>query len=111
MSSIFVGMSTDQMRGMMETVDSQVESKLESVMAEAIEKAKKTERFPRDPNDLYFIAGEIALTAFKNLEDWAAQTFTASPSKETAAAWVKASFYHFEGPKSIQQEIRQILSK
>ena len=37
--------------------------------------------------------------------------FRPADSKETAAAWVKASFYHFEGPKSIQQEIRQILSK
>ncbi|HUD01445.1 MAG TPA: hypothetical protein VMR37_03905 [Rhabdochlamydiaceae bacterium] len=111
MSSIFLGMQPEQIRTILEDVDAQAEKKLEQTLAEALEKASKTKCLPGNSDNLYFVAGQIALAAFKDLENWAAQTFTATPSKELAMAWVNGSFHRFEGARSIQKEIRQILLK
>jgi hypothetical protein len=111
MTSIFVGMQTDQIHKMIETVDSLAEVKLQEVLKETIETAKKTVGLKGHIGDPYNVAYEIAMAAFNGLEQWAAYTFTDSPFKETATAWVRGCSYRFDGPRSIQSEIRQILSQ
>jgi hypothetical protein len=111
MTSIFNGMKTVQIREMMESVDAQAEEKLIEIMDAAIATARKTVLLSRHSADLYDEAYEISKTAYTEFEEWAAHTFTISPLKETANAWVKGSSYRFDGPKSIQNEIRQILSE
>jgi hypothetical protein len=109
MSSVFLGMKTDQIHEVMQYVDSQAEEKLEETLTETVKNAKVKTSSPVDKSNVYLVANQIALAAYKSFENWAAQTFTASPSKELAEAWVKASFHHFGGAKSIQKKIRQEL--
>lgn len=109
MSTIFLGMRSDQVRHMFEEIDSQLESKLKEVITSTFEKVTK-DTTPRDSNYVYYDAHEIVLEAFQTLKNWADSRFTTSPEKEIAIAWVQGSFYRFEGPRSIQKEIRQILS-
>ena len=111
MTTVFNGMKTDQIHRVMETVDSQAEEKLQEILAETIETAKKTVIARGHIADPYNDAYKISMAAFKKFEQWAAHTFTVSPLKETASAWVKGCSYRFDGPKSIQREIRQILKQ
>jgi hypothetical protein len=109
MSSVFLGMTTDQIHGALVDVDAEAKKKLDAILAETIEDAGKIAGEPVTKDNVYFVANQIALAAFKSFENWAAENFTVSPSKELAGAWVKGSFHHFAGATSIQKEIRQKL--
>lgn len=109
MTAVFNGMNTNQIHEIIERVDTQAEKKLETILAATLETAKKTVLLKGHIADPYNDAYKISMDAYEEFKKWAEHTFTTSPLKETATAWVKGSSNRFDGPKSIQNEIRQIL--
>ena len=111
MSSVFLGIKTDQLREIIEDVDAKAEEKVQQILNETLEKAIYAKRSYDNVDNLYFIANRMALAAYQSFQEWSAKTFTVSPAKELAIAWTNACYYRFSGAKSVQKAIREILSK
>lgn len=109
MITAILGMKLAQVYQTFEAVDEQLEDKLQEVVAQTIEQVKQDPP-QEDIENLFFQAHKIGLEAYNSLKSWSEITFTTSPEKELAKAWIHGCFYRFEGPRSIQKEIRQILS-
>jgi hypothetical protein len=97
------------MRRIFEEIDSQLESKAVEVIAATFERVRN-DSTPRNPDYMHYDAYVIGLEAHETLKNWANRTFTTSPEKEIASAWVNGCIHRFHGPRSMQGEIHQILS-
>lgn len=109
MSTVILGMKSEAVHQILQSVDEQLEDQLQVTIDQTLEKVKNSISL-EDSKYIFFQAHEIGIEAYNNLKLWSERTFITSPEKELAAAWIEGCLYRFEGPRSIQREIRQILS-
>lgn len=108
MSTVILRMDSEKVHQTLESIDKKLEDKLQEIVNQTLEKVEQDSSLT-DSKLLYYEANEIGLGAYNNLKAWSEKTFTTSPEKELAGAWINGCLYRFQGPRSIQKQIRQIL--
>lgn len=109
MGTVIYGMPSDLVRRNLEVIDDQLECEVGKVIQKTFDAIRKEHKVVAE-DKLYSEARLISERAYSELKSWAEEQFTTSPEKELATAWVNGCAHRFFGPKSIQKDIRQVLS-
>lgn len=109
MANITSKMDLEDIRSHLEIIQQDVEVQINTIVQQVLDNVREN-RDEIGTDYLYLTAHCIGKDAYAKLQSWSQQTFKTSPDKELAEMLVKGYNNKFTGPRSIETNIRSILS-